>query len=360
MDTQLNTRQSGRQAVPDILKCICCVCVIVIHTASQSMTSLNFNTFNWFSATFWGSLCRPAVPVFLMVSGALLYDPARQMSLRHIYEHYFLRILLCLFFWSFMYELYTIAGFWILYRQFDPVWFLDAVKNVLFFDHHFHLYYLQILLIFYIFLPLTRVFTAHADRATVRYMLIVWFALGIVLPCLAKYPPLSKMSGIPAEYPLSMTYSALGYGLMGWYLKTAEIKRSHFKRYLLIFIGGFAIVYGMTIILSISQCSLNQDFLDGFTPGVALMAIGLYGGVTALFGDRSSESMPKTVWFSKASFCVYLVHHFFVMLQLTYLYFTYKYFCLLVIPLEAAGVLALSLLCYVILRRIPWVKDHLI
>ena len=360
MDSELTLQQNQREAVPDILKCLCCVFVIVIHTASQSMSSLYLYSFNWFSATFWGSLCRPAVPVFLMVSGALLFDPARKMSLWRIYEHYFLRILLCLLFWAFMYELYYIAGYWILYRQFDPAWFLDAVKNVLLFKHHFHLYYLQILLIFYLFLPLMRVFVANAERSVIRYMLIVWFVLGIVLPCLYQYQPLSDISGIPGEYPLSMTYASLGYGLMGWYLKTAGIQRKDFRRYGPLFLAGFAIVYGMTVALSLAQGGLNEDFLGGFTPGVALMAIGLYGSVTALFGGRDAGTMPKVVWFSKASFCIYLVHHFFVMLLLTYFYFAYKYCCLLVIPLEAAVVLGLSLLTYLLLRKIPWVKDHLI
>lgn len=360
MNSEMTLQNNSRQAVPDILKCLCCVFVIIIHTASQSMSGLYINSFNWFSATFWGSLCRPAVPVFLMVTGALLLDPKKELSIWRIYTHYFLRILLCLLVWAFIYELYFIAGYWILYRQFDPMWFLDAVKSTLSFDHHFHLYYLQLLLIFYICLPVLRLLVAHAERRLLRYALGIWFVLGILLPTLAKFPPFSSITGIPGEYPMSMTYSALGYGLMGWYLKTADIKRQDFRRYLLIFLGGFVIVYGMTILLSFRQSSLNQDFLDGFSPGVALMAIGLYGGVTALYGDRDVSTMPKVLWFSKASFCIYLVHHFFVMLLLTYLYFAYKYFCLVVIPLQAAVVLGLSLVAYLILKRIPWVKDHLI
>lgn len=357
-DTALTLK--NREAIPDILKCIGCVCVVIIHTASQSMSGLNILSFNWFSATFWGCLCRFAVPVFLMVTGALLFDPAKKMTVGRIYEHYFLRILLCLLFWALMYELYFIAGYWILYRQFKAVWFLDAIRNVFLFKHHFHLYYLQILLIFYVFLPLMRVFAANAERSVMKYMLIVWFVLGIVFPYLYKFQPFAAMSGIPAEYPIGMTYSALGYGLMGWYLKTAGIKRSDFRRYLLIFIAGFVIVFGGTVTLSILNQGLVQDFLDGFTPGVALMAIGVYGGVSALFEGRDAASMPKVVKLSKASFCIYLVHHFYVMLLRTYLYTAYKVFCLLVIPAQAALVFGLSFLTYLLLRRIPWVKDHLI
>lgn len=349
-----------REAVPDILKCIGCICVIIIHTASQSMSDLYIYSFNWVSAVFWGSLCRFAVPVFLMVTGALLLDPKKRLTTWRIYDHYFLRILLCLLFWALMYELYFIAGYWILYREFQLSWFVDAFKDVFTFKHHFHLYYLQILLIFYVFLPVLRVFAANADRKTLRYALVVWFSLGIVLPYIFNFEPFYSMTGIPSQYPLSMTYSALGYGLMGWYLKSSDIGRKDLRRYAAAFLGGFVIVFGGTIAGSMIQGSLYQGLLDGFTPGVALMAIGVYGAVSAVWGEKSAEDMPRVVKLSRASFCIYLVHHFFVMLLRTYLYFAYKYLCILVIPAQAAVTFALSLLTYALLSRIPWVKDHLI
>lgn len=360
MDSELSLERNRRQAVPDILKCLGCISVIVIHTASQSMSSLPIPSFNWVCAVLWGCLCRPAVPVFLMVTGALLLDPAKEMSLWRIYEHYFLRILLCLLIWAFAYQLYFIAGYWILYRQFDPAWFVDAVKSVLTFDHHMHLYYLQLLLVLYIFLPLLRTFTAHAGRETQRYILVVWFVLGIIFPFLYKFPPFSGITGIPGQYPISMTYASFGYALMGRYLRNTEIKRRDLGRWLALFIAGFALVFGVTVAVSMAQGRLYQDFLDGFTPGVALMAIGAYGSASALFSGRDSASMPKVRALSRASFCVYLSHHFFVMLLRTYLYRAYTWFCLLVIPAQAAVVLAASLLVYVILSKIPWVKNHLI
>ncbi len=353
-------QNTGREIVPDILKCLGCISVIIIHTASQSMSDNYIYSFNWISAVFWGSLCRFAVPVFLMVTGALMLDTKRKLSFWRIYEHYFLRILLCLLFWSLMYELYFIAGYWILYRQFDSGAFISALKNVLFFDHHFHLYYLQILLVFYLFLPLLRWFAANADRKMQRYALLLWLIFGILMPTLFKFEPFKSMSGIPAEYPLKMTYSAMGYTLLGWYLKNTEIKRSDVKKWLGLFAAGFAIVFGVTVAVSMIKGSFYQEFLDGFSPGVALMAAGIFGLVTALYKDKDAGSMPKVVKLSKASFCIFLVHHFFVMLLRTYLYTAYKTLPIIVIPAQALVVFVLSVLTYALLSRIPWVKDHLI
>lgn len=360
MDSELKLDGSRRQAVPDVLKCLGCVGVIIIHTASQSMKSLPIPSFNWLCAVFWGCLWRSAVPLFLMVTGALLLDPAKEMSLRRVFERYFLRILLCLFVWAFAYRLCLVAGGWILYRQLDPSWFADAVKSVLTFNHHLHLYYLHLLLVLYIFLPLLRVYAAHADRATQRYVLAVWFVFGIVFPLLYQFPPFSAIVGIPGQYPMSMTYASFGYALLGWYLRNTRTERRDFGPWLAVFLAGFALVFGVTVAVSMAQGQLYQGFLEGFTPGVALMAVGAYGCVSALFSGRDGEAMPRLRAFSRASFCVYLSHHFFVMLLRVCFEQAYASFCLLVIPAQAAVILAGSLLVYAVLSRIPWVKAHLI
>ena len=355
-----NSLTPRREAVPDILKCLGCICVVIIHTASQSMSELYLYSFNWVSAVFWGSLCRFAVPVFLMVTGALLLDPGKKLTTSRIYERYFLRILICLLFWALMYELYFIAGYWILYRQFQASWFVDALVNVLTFKHHFHLYYLQILLIFYVFLPALRIFAANAPRRTQRYVLAVWAFLGLLLHFAFKCEPFASMEGIPAEYPMSMTYSSLGYGLLGWYLKSSDIKRSDARRFFLLFAAGFAVVFGVTVAVSMVRGKFYQDAIDAFTPGVAMMACGIYGLVSALYRGREPRHAKAVLYLSKASFCIFLVHHFYVMLLRTYLYTAYKYLCIVVIPAQALAVLALSILTYELLRRIPWVKDNLI
>lgn len=350
----------GRDIAADVLKCICCICVIVIHTSSQSISQLDVRSFNWYCALFWGVLCRFAVPIFFMITGALLLDPAKKLTPWKIYQRYFFRILICLLFWALMYELYFIAGYWILYRQFDPKWFADAFKSVFMFEHHFHLYYLQVLLIFYILLPIVRGFVASADRSTLRYALAVWAVLGLIFPYVFTFEPFSKMTGILSEYPIHLTYSALGYGLLGYYLKTASLRRWHLKYFVILFVIGFLGIYIPTVFQSHAQNGSYQGLLEAFTPPVALLSVGIYGIVTSLCDGKTERDLPKAVWLSKASFCVYLVHHFFVMLIRTYLYTYYQTACLIVIPALTVVVLGASLLTYVILKRIPWVGKNLI
>ena len=128
----------------------------------------------------------------------------------------------------------------------------------------------------------------------------------------------------------------------------------------LLFAAGFAVVFGVTVAVSMVRGKFYQDAIDAFTPGVAMMACGIYGLVSALYRGREPRHAKAVLYLSKASFCIFLVHHFYVMLLRTYLYAAYKYLCIVVIPAQALAVLALSILTYELLRRIPWVKDNLI
>ncbi len=351
----------ARDIPADILKCICCICVVIIHSASLGITRLDIHSFDWYCALFWGSISRFAVPIFFMVTGALLLDPAKNLSIKRIYKNYFFRMLLCLFFWSLMYDFYSYIAYWIFWRLYYPTWFIDSIVDMLTFDHHFHLYYLQILLVFYALLPIVRSFVASADRKMLRYALIVWFILGVCFPFLRYFEPFASVEGIPGQYPLQMVYSSIGYGLLGYYIKTAHIERRHLKHFVLCFIGGFLAIYVPTILISHAQGEWFTPLLESFTPPTTALCIGIYGAVTILFRGKNEAECPRIVAFSKASFSIYLTHHFFVMalrkLMRTKLYTTFP---LLNVPAQTILILCCCILVYAVLRRLPGMRKWLI
>ncbi|MDO4749435.1 MAG: acyltransferase family protein [Eubacteriales bacterium] len=347
-----------RDPALDILKCICCVGVIIIHTASLGFSTYIVRCFNWMSSAAWSCMFRFCVPVFLMCTGAVLLDPQKEMSIRRIMTRYFLRMLLILMFWSLMYDLYFVAAKLVLYREYEAGAFLQAFVNTLTFRHYFHLYYLQMLLIFYLFLPALRVFTAHADRNVFRYILIIWFILGIVFPYVWKFEPMASNDGVPAQYPLSNTYAAIGYAMLGWYVRSSRPGREQAGRYIGLLILGYALVFGGTVAVSLYLDTPYGDLMEGMTPGVALMALGLFGTVSSLTAGKGP--MPRAERFARASFCIYLIHHFFVLAFRGLNINVYLFYCLFSIPVLSAAVLLLSVLGYLVLSRTPFVKDHLI
>lgn len=348
-----------RDAAVDLLKSIAIVGVLLIHVSAPALgvpppprAGLTCAAFDWFAALFWGCVSRGSVPIFLMVTGALMLDPQRELSLKRLWTRYIPRLLAALLAWAFAYQVFHLCG---TPGALTPAGLWQAVKNVLLFRHESHLYYLHIALLVYALLPATRLIAAHADRRTMQYLLVLWAILGIVYPTFRGVWPLSRLSGIPLQYALNLTYACVGYTLLGWYLKKYA---ANWRRWLLPALLGFALVYGGTILLSISKGRLDDTPLAGTSPGVCLMAVGVCGAAFAGLRDRAPGRVARTL--SGASFCVYLVHIFFLK-ALQRLGLTASTGpALLFVPITAAAVLGCSLLVWAVLRRIPPARDWLI
>ena len=195
----------------DLTKSIAILCVLFIH-AGSAFYAFPVASSAWNTLLAYGSLVRAGVPLFLMCSGALLLNTEKKLSLKRLYTHNLPRILAAMVFWGYTYKL------WHLYEQnaFSAPALWNAFKEVLFFNQEFHFYYLHIILLVYILLPVMRVLTASADQNTLKYALLLWFALGILYPTVIGFWPFTLFSGMTPQYLINMTYASVGYGLYGY------------------------------------------------------------------------------------------------------------------------------------------------
>ena len=99
-------------------------------------------------------------------------------------------------------------------------------------------------------------------------------------------------------------------------------------------------------------------FLQGSAPCVCLQAAGLYGFCVSRWQERDRWPLAETV--SKASFCIYLTHLFF----LEFLAGRGLAAGLLppvwAVPLLAAAAFGGGFLVWLVLRRVPVVKTYMI
>lgn len=125
------------------------------------------------------------------------------------------RILIALFFWAAAYKVFNLVTEENLH--WDSI--IQACKDLLMFRHEGHLYYLHMMLIVYVCLPITRHFVTHAEKHNLQYALGVWFVFGIIYPTFLHFYPFQLLQGIPVQWCINMTYASIGYGLLGYYLK---------------------------------------------------------------------------------------------------------------------------------------------
>ena len=340
-----------RLAGVDVCKCAAIVFVLLIHTSGDVLTVCAPGSKNFLEALFWSAPTRCAVPLFLLCSGALLLDERRELPLKKLWGRNILHLLLALFFWAAVYKVYAcaVSGAW------TAQTLKTAGKELLLWQHEAHLYFLPLILLTYALLPVTRAFLRRADDQAVRYALALWAFFGILLPTAKSFGLLDGFGALVRQMPLAMPWSAIGYTVLGDYLRRKPLPVKAAWACILL---GTAICFGGTLALSLRAGSLQAQLLEGFSPGACLLAAGVFSlCMRVRLPDWASKAASVG---SRASFCVYLVH--ILVLRILYRAGLTTGICrpLLSAPLLAALCGAGSFVIWLILSRIPWVRRWLI
>jgi len=346
-----NSALTKRDLSIDKLKVVAIFGVIIIHVCAYNY---NIASFNWTASVFWGSIVRASVPIFFMCSGALLLRPGKAFSVRRFYRKNILRIIAAMLVWAMAYKMFHLAAG----HNLTAASLFQALKEVLLFNQEFHLYYLQIILLVYLFVPVMRIITQNASKRELEYLLILWLAFGIIFPTVLPYWPFRLLTDIPMQYKMNMTYAAIGYSLLGFYLKRYPLRRRVW--YFILAAAGFLIVFGGTYLSSMGKEALDEHFFEGMSVGVCLLAAGIFGIFVSAEYPRNEKFGKTAIYFSKASFCIFLSHVFFLDL-LSDLGVTADILPTAIsTPILAGIIFACSTLVYAVLSRIPVVKDWII
>lgn len=338
---------SNRKRDIDLVKSLAVFCIICIHACGNGYYQ-PIGSFHWVSTVFWGCLTRAGVPLFLMCSGALMLDPEKSLPLKKLYGKNLLRLILALFFWAAVYGVIRLS----ISKNLNPAALMQLGKDLLLFRHEQHLYFLHIMLLVYAMLPVTRSFVRTATRRQLEYSLVLWLLFGILHPSLLPYWPFRLLSGIPLQWGLNMTWAAVGYGVLGWYLWNYQPKTKRFL--LLLTVLGFGSTFAGTWLLSVKKGAFDSTLLSGMSANVCLLSIGVFGLCLGTKPGRWTE------YVSKASFCIYLSHMIFILLFQKLSFPSPSMPCLYSIPLLTVSVLACGFLLYRILRHVPFIKQWLI
>ena len=162
-----------------------------------------------------------------------------------------------------------------------------------------------------------------------------------------------------------MTYASIGYGLLGYYIKNYGIS----IRYSIIyFVIGIFVVFGGTYFMSLYISDetkeylkpFYQGFLEGMSVGTAFLATGIFGFCTHWIKYIKRTFLKIITFISNASFCIYLIHIFFINI------FQYLGINTLIlppiisIPVIALLNLILSSIVYILLSKIPIINKWII
>lgn len=295
-----------RNGAVDAAKTIAIFGTLLIHASANGGVGWPAGSLNWTVNLAWSSVLRCAVPVFFLCSGALLLPPEKDASIRRVWRRYIPRIFWALLFWAAAYAGWQLLLGWRASGVLELTALRQAADLVLF-RHKSHLYYLHIMLLLYAVLPATRLFAAKADRRLLGYVLLLWFVLGSLLPAVRTVWPLSLIGGIPAQYPLNLTWGAVGYTLLGYAL-SREARTVRPGTFLLLFLAGFALTFGGPAGCPLSRGLCTRSFCRAPPPASAYRPPESSAFASAAFGTgppspgwRRSPRRPSAFIWSTCS-----------------------------------------------------------
>ena len=130
----------------DILKIISCIAVIVLHTCSRDMKLVSPISNRYQVLNFFDSLTRFAVPIFVMVSGALFLNKNKKVDVKRLYTKNVLRLFSAYLFWSIVYGLFSY------YCLKNYTSLISAMQSVMLMSY-FHLWFIPMMISIYLLIP---------------------------------------------------------------------------------------------------------------------------------------------------------------------------------------------------------------
>lgn len=321
----------------DLLRIVACIAVVLAHNCDPFVGQFLNDKAAFYTGASIGSLMRPSVPLFVMITAVLLLPLKPDTTVNSFYRKRLWRIIPPLVFWSVLLPVLALLYF----RHVAP----DSVNPILnpslydsastwtkvltfVFNFNFDtvpLWYLYMLLGLYLVIPIIGTWLSNARRKEIKAVLWVW-AVTLLLPYVEKAAPLlgyvgnydnMGILGVCDWNPYGTFYylsGFIGYVILAYYLKTYPPQWSASKMaaicipsfiigYLITFMGfveinnNFPGQYAMLEIIWYF-CSLN----------VVMMTVPVF-----LFFSRLK--IRSSAWLrnlASLTFGIYLCHYIFV------------------------------------------------
>ncbi|MEO6038226.1 MAG: acyltransferase family protein [Saprospiraceae bacterium] len=190
---------------PDRLRIVATVMVIAIHVTSPTVEQFGaVEPGGWWAANWWNSLTRPAVPLFVMLSGYLLF--AKDYPLGDFLRRRFSRVLIPAFFWMLVFSVYNY------FANGYPTNAIELFRSLVSGPVYFHLWFIYMIIGLYLVYPILRPWVRSASDREFWYFFI----------CCAVGTWLWKILYVFYQLPIGIGFELFcnqcGYFVLGYYL----------------------------------------------------------------------------------------------------------------------------------------------
>lgn len=368
MRTQLIEKEDKRIVWLDFVKFIAIFMMIAVHCTDNVTPAERSEPWYNLWGSFYGSFMRPAIPLFVMVTGALLLPVKENISA--FYKKRLTRLIVPFIIWSVLYNLFpwitgllglspTVINDFFAWAEPDQS-FSGALHNILMIPFNFsmlavQMWYVYLLIGLYLYMPIFSAWVRQASLKEQKVFLALWL-VSLFIPYLREY--LTKnLWGTCSwnEFGLLYYFAGFnGYLLLGHYLRHHDWSLSKIMLTgIPMFVVGFGVTFaGFRHITSLPEFTEEQLELFFYycSPNVVMMTIPIF--------LLCKKVEIHSAWIQKAlanltvcGFGVYMIHYFFTGPSVALMRTLHIPICLQ-IPLAAVLAFAVSWALVLLIRRL--------
>lgn len=335
--TRLPLRERETIGWIDFLRVFAVIMVVFSHCCDAFVGAFDSDKSQFLTGVFLGSLARPCVPLFVMMTGVLILPVPETISLGAFYRKRIGRIIIPLIFWS----LVLPVVFWAYFNTFgreslNPMlspsdYSFGTLLNRLYtwvFNFNFDtvpLWYLYMLIGLYFVIPVLSAWLDKAERKEIKLFLKIWF-ISLFIPYLQMAAPFLGYNGNWDNYGIlgvcdwnvygTFYYVSgfIGYLVAAYYFSRWPVEWS-WKKTLWICIPSFVAGYAVT---SLGYIWFQNLFLGNYS---YLEIVWLFCGINVMLMtfpvfiivQKSAVNGSRFLTFlASLAFGVYLCHFIFV------------------------------------------------
>ncbi|WP_033542305.1 acyltransferase [Planococcus sp. CAU13] len=278
----------------DWLRVVAIFVVVGVHVVSKIINTGHVDQWEWQFANAIDSAIRWCVPVFFMLSGALLLTGKREDPIGGFLKRRLTKVIIPLIFWSGVYIAYKI------FEQGES--YTVGEMFILFFtdDVYYHLWFMYVIIGLYIMAPFLKILVRHMDQKAFLYFLAIWFIFAGLMPFIPK-----TFGFDPAMDP-GLFQPYIGYFLLGAYFVRYPLpKKALWPLLGVSVISYFITVYG-THSLTERRGELDEFWYEHYRPTQIAISIFIFAFFQRL-GPRLKPN-PVITQLSLATLGIYVIH----------------------------------------------------
>lgn len=355
-EKKINMHRLNRVYYFDSLRAMACLMVVIIHVGAVYINK-DFGSLNFWVGNILVSLSRIAVPVFVMISGALMLDENYVCTGKKIAKHIG-KLILFFFFWSFASCFLFEIAIPVLKKQ--PLDYYKIFTEIV--QGPYHLWFIYMIIGLYLIVPILRLLIRTENKKIIEYFLVLSFIFTFF------FGEMVRVGGyfsnvfvflndhLFKEIGMQFVGGYTAYFILGWYLHNYEI--THKKLLYGLGIGGFVYTVLSSYIFSMlageSVISSNNLSLNILFQTVTVFL--LFKERDKKCGAKETVSAKLIGLIAKHSLGVYALH---VIIFTTILDVFIKIGltnALIAIPLNVIFSFVASLFISFILSKMPLIK----